>query len=100
MLLLANTEETNTSTMQLTCVLNAMKRQLFPGHMHRGKYRYVRPVKLKEMNLLRAEFERSERVMKLLINPYLTQVSGVQMVLARLVLVIPMEFQSFSYEFS
>lgn len=63
--------------MQLTCVLNAMKRQLFPGHMHRGKYRYVKPVKLKAMNLLRAELERTERVMQLLINPYLTKVSVV-----------------------
>lgn len=52
-----------------------MKRKLYAGHMHRGKYRYVRPVTLKEMNLLREEYARTDRVMKLLVNPYLTKVS-------------------------
>lgn len=60
--------------MQLTAFLNVVKRELFRGNMRRGKYRYVKPVKSKEMNILRAEFEREERIMKLLINPYLTRV--------------------------
>lgn len=60
--------------MQLTALLNVVKRELFKGNMRRGKYRYVKPVKIKEMNLKREEFEREERIMKLLINPYLTRV--------------------------
>lgn len=60
--------------MFLTIALNAMKRKLYKGDMYRGKYRYVQPVKRKQMDLLRAEYERTDRVMKLLINPYLTQV--------------------------
>lgn len=61
--------------MFITAVQNTIKRALFKGSMHRGKYRYVRPIKIKEMNLLREEYLREERVMKLLINPYLTAVS-------------------------
>lgn len=61
--------------MFLTGVLNAMKRKLFKGHMHQGKNRYVRPVTMKQMNLLREEYARTDRVMKLLINPYLSLVS-------------------------
>lgn len=61
--------------MFLTVALNAMKRKLFKGDMYRGKYRFVTPVKLKEMNLLQAEYARTERVMKLLMNLYLTQVN-------------------------
>lgn len=62
--------------MFLTSALNAMKRKLYKGDMYRGKYRFVKPVKLKDMNLLKAEYERNDRVMKLLINPYLTQVNS------------------------
>ncbi|XP_031621234.1 ribosomal protein 63, mitochondrial [Contarinia nasturtii] len=58
--------------MFLTLVQNVMRRQLFKGSMHRGKYRYVRPIKMKDMNLLREEYEREERVMGLLMNPYLS----------------------------
>lgn len=60
--------------MFITAIQNVIRRELFRGSMHRGKYRYVRPIKLKEMNLLREEYLREERVMRLLINPYLTQV--------------------------
>lgn len=61
--------------MFITAIQNAIRRELFRGSMHRGKYRYVRPIKLKEMNLLRDEYIREERIMKLLINPYLSQVN-------------------------
>lgn len=61
--------------MFITAIQNAIRRELFRGSMHRGKYRYVRPIKLKEMNLLREEYKREERVTQLLLNPYLTQVS-------------------------
>lgn len=61
--------------MFITAVMNVVRRKLYKGSMHRGKYRYVRPIKLKEMNLLREEYERTERVMALLMNPYLSKVS-------------------------
>lgn len=60
--------------MFITAIQNAIKRELFRGSMHRGKYRYVRPIKIKEMNLLREEYKREERVTQLLLNPYLTKV--------------------------
>lgn len=60
--------------MFITAIQNAIKRELFRGSMHRGKYRYVRPIKLKDMNLLREEYKREERVTQLLLNPYLTKV--------------------------
>lgn len=60
--------------MFITAVQNVIRRELFRGSMHRGKYRYVRPIKLKEMNLLREEYMREDRVTKLLLNPYLTKV--------------------------
>lgn len=65
--------------MFITAIQNAIKRQLFKGSMHRGKYRYVRPIKLKEMNLLREQYMREERITQLLVNPYLTPVSSLQM---------------------
>lgn len=61
--------------MFITAIQNAVRRELFRGSMHRGKYRYVRPIKIKEMNLLREEYKREERVIALLTNPYLTKVS-------------------------
>lgn len=61
--------------MFITAVQNIIRRELFRGSMHRGKYRYVRPIKMKEMNLLRQEYMREERVTQLLMNPYLTPVS-------------------------
>lgn len=61
--------------MFITAIQNAIKRELFRGSMHRGKYRYVRPIKAKEMNLLREEYMREERVTQLLLNPYLTLVT-------------------------
>lgn len=60
--------------MFITAIQNTVRRQLFKGSMHRGKYRYVRPIKLKEMNLLREEYMREERIGQLLMNPYLTPV--------------------------
>lgn len=65
--------------MFITAIQNAIKRQLFKGSMHRGKYRYVRPIKLKEMNLLRDQYIREERITQLLMNPYLTPVGSLQM---------------------
>ncbi|XP_055323773.1 uncharacterized protein LOC129578574 [Sitodiplosis mosellana] len=59
--------------MFITAIQNVIKRELFRGSMHRGKYRYVRPIKAKEMQLLREEYLREERVMQLLLNPYLKQ---------------------------
>lgn len=61
--------------MFITAIQNAIKRELFRGSMHRGKYRYVRPIKAKEMKLLREEYMREERVTQLLLNPYLTLVN-------------------------
>lgn len=60
--------------MFITAIQNTIRRELFKGSMHRGKFRYVRPIKIKEMNLLREELWREERVTKLLMNPYLTPV--------------------------
>lgn len=60
--------------MRLTAALCTIRRELFKGNMHRGKYRYVKPVTLKEMNFLEEEYKREERVMKLLLNPYLSVV--------------------------
>lgn len=60
--------------MFITALQNVIRRELFRGSMHRGKYRFVRPIKLKEMNLLREEYLREDRVTKLLLNPYLTKV--------------------------
>lgn len=60
--------------MFITAVQNVIRRELFRGSMHRGKYRYVRPVKLKDINIAREEMMRQERVMKLLVNPYLSKV--------------------------
>lgn len=65
----------NRVRMFITAIQNAVRRELFKGSMHRGKYRYVRPIKLKDMNLLREEYKREERVTQLLLNPYLTKVS-------------------------
>lgn len=60
--------------MRLTVALGTIKRELFKGNMFRGKYRYVKPVTLKEMTILEEEYKREERVMKLLLNPYLSMV--------------------------
>lgn len=60
--------------MFITAIQNVIRRELFRGSMHRGKYRYVRPIKMKEMNLLREEYLREDRVTKLLLNPYLKEV--------------------------
>lgn len=60
--------------MFITAIQNVIRRELFRGSMHRGKYRYVRPIKIKEMNLLREEYLREDRVTKLLLNPYLKEV--------------------------
>lgn len=60
--------------MHITAVLNVIRRELFKGNMFRGKYRYVRPVKLRDMIMLEEEYKREERVMKLLLNPYLSVV--------------------------
>lgn len=60
--------------MFITAIQNTIRRELFKGSMHRGKYRYIRPIKIKEMNLLREEYMREDRVTQLLLNPYLTQV--------------------------
>lgn len=60
--------------MHLTAALNVIRRKLFKGNMFRGKYRYVKPVKLRDMIMLEEEYKREERVMKLLLNPYLSVV--------------------------
>lgn len=60
--------------MRLTTALFTIKRKLFKGDMFRGKYRYVKPVTLKDMQLLEEEYKREERIMKLLLNPYLSVV--------------------------
>lgn len=62
--------------MFITAALGTIKRELFRGNMFRGKYRYVKPVKKKDMIMLEEEFKREERVMKLLMNPYLSKVSA------------------------
>lgn len=64
----------NSEKMFITAVQNIIRRELFRGSMHRGKYRYVRPIKIKEMKLLQEEYMREDRVTRLLLNPYLTQV--------------------------
>lgn len=50
-------------------------RQRWPGSMYRGKYRFVPPVKLADINRIKEEYARQERVMVLLRNPYLSVVS-------------------------
>lgn len=66
--------------MFITAIQNTIRRELFKGSMHRGKYRYIRPIKMKEMNLLREEYMREDRVTQLLLNPYLTQVQEVSII--------------------
>lgn len=61
--------------MHLTQFLSRNIREVFKGNLFRGKYRYVKPVKLKAMKELQQQYEREERVMKLLLNPYLTVVN-------------------------
>lgn len=63
--------------MRLTAALGTIKRELFKGNMFRGKYRYVKPVKQKDMKELEEEYKREERVMKLLLKPYLTLVRSI-----------------------
>lgn len=60
--------------MHITAALSVIRRELFRGSMFRGKYRYVKPVKIKDMIMLEEEYKREERVMKLLLNPYLSVV--------------------------
>lgn len=60
--------------MYITAALSVIRREIFKGSMHRGKYRYVKPVKIGDMIMLEEEYKREERVMKLLLNPYLSVV--------------------------
>lgn len=59
--------------MRLTTI-NFFK-QLYPGNMYRGKKRYVKPVKLVDIIRQKKEFDRQEKIMTLLRNPYLSPVS-------------------------
>lgn len=60
--------------MQLT-LINLFKSTV-PGHIFRGKRRFVKPVSKRAMETLTREYERQERIMLLLRHPYLTLVCG------------------------
>lgn len=67
-------EENSVRKMHITAALSVIRRKLFKGDMFRGKYRYVKPVKIRDMIMLEEEYKRDDRVMKLLLNPYLSVV--------------------------
>lgn len=58
--------------MQLT-LINFFKSTV-PGHIFRGKRRFVKPVSKRAMETLTREYERQEQIMFLLRHPYLTLV--------------------------
>lgn len=60
--------------MRLT-VINFFK-QKWPGSMYRGKNRFVPAVKYADIQRAKKEFARQEKIMALLMNPYLTRVSA------------------------
>lgn len=60
--------------------LGLLKKRV-PGNLYRGKNRIVAPVKKRHMNEVQEEFDRQDQIMYLLRYPYLTKVSGLDIVI-------------------
>jgi len=59
--------------MRLTLACMSQLKKRIPGNLYRGKNRIVAPIKMRDMERTRKEFERQDQIMYLLRYPYLTQ---------------------------